>query len=79
MNDENRDLLDLCRLSLMEETVEESLGNDRDSTLDAIDWKKRQLIVKIAAEMPELSAEELDRHVVDNTVEGVYLGEARDQ
>ena len=79
MIDENRDLLDLCRLNLMEETVEESPGNDRDSTLDAIDWKRRQLIVRIAAEMPELSAEELDRHIVDNTVEGVYLKEARDQ
>ncbi len=79
MIDENRDLLDLCRLNLMEETVEESPGKDRAATLDAIDWKKRQLIVKLAAEMPELSAEELDRHIVDNTVEGVYLGEARDQ
>ena len=74
MSDENQDLLGLCQLSLMEETVKESPGNDRDSTLGAIHWKQRQLVVRIAAEMPELSAEELDRHIADNTVDGVYLG-----
>ena len=45
MSDENQDLLGLCRLSLMEETIKDSPGNDRDSTLGAIHWKQRQLVV----------------------------------
>ena len=44
---ENQDLLDLCRLNLMEENVEEAIAPDKDTTLRAIDWKKRQLAQKI--------------------------------
>ncbi len=45
--DDNKDLLDLCRLNQMEDHVEESPSPDRDKTMEAIDWKKRQLVVKI--------------------------------
>jgi hypothetical protein len=44
---ENQDLLDLCRLNLMEENVKDSPAIDRDETMKAIDFKKRQLVTKI--------------------------------
>ena len=46
MND-NKDLLDLCCLNLMEEHIEGSPGPDRDTTLKGIDWEKRRLAQKI--------------------------------
>ena len=44
---DNKDLLDLCRLNLMEETVIDSPAFDREETLKVIDFKKRQLSLKI--------------------------------
>ena len=41
-----RDLLDLCRLNLMEENIQESPHPDRDATLKAIDWKRRQIVTR---------------------------------
>lgn len=49
MSNDNQDLLDLCRLNLMEENVKDSSAWDRDSTMQAIDWKKRQLVTQIKA------------------------------
>ena len=46
-------LLDLCRLNLMEEHVAESPAPDRDATMKAIEWKKRDLVVKIINEVVE--------------------------
>ena len=43
----NKDLLDLCRLNLMEENIKGSPAVDRDVTLKAIDYAKRQLAIKI--------------------------------
>jgi hypothetical protein len=37
------DLLDLCRLNQLEEHIVDSTGVERDATMQAIDWKKRQL------------------------------------
>lgn len=37
------DLFKLCQLNLMEENVIDSESPDRDATLTAIDWKKRNL------------------------------------
>lgn len=45
-----QDLLDLCRLNLMEEHIQDSIHPDRDTTLSAIDWKRRQLAAKIIAD-----------------------------
>ncbi len=43
---ENTDLLDLCRLNLMEENIKDSSANDRDTTMRAIDFAKRQIVVR---------------------------------
>lgn len=43
----NKDLLNLCRLNLMEENIEDSPAYDRDMTLKVIDFAKRQLAIKI--------------------------------
>jgi len=45
--EDNKDLLDLCRLNLMEENVEKTPAPDKEATLKAIDWKKRQVVQKI--------------------------------
>ncbi len=52
--DDNKNLLDLCRLNLMEEHIEETSGVDRDVTLKAIDWKKRHLMEKIKREQKDV-------------------------
>lgn len=43
MDNFTEDLLNLCRLNLMEENVINSEAPDRDATLTAIDWKNRDL------------------------------------
>lgn len=43
---ENADLLDLCRLNLMEDNIQDSVAVDRDVTMKAIDFAKRQIVVR---------------------------------
>ncbi|KKN73980.1 hypothetical protein LCGC14_0395460 [marine sediment metagenome] len=43
----NKDLLDLCRLNLMEENITDSSDMDREATLKAIEWKRNNLVSKI--------------------------------
>ena len=57
-----KDLLDLCRLNLMEENITDSPAVDRDATMAAIDWKRRQLVVKIAENAEPASDEVMERH-----------------
>ena len=52
-----KNLLDLCRLNLMEETVENSPGVDRDVTMKAIDWRRRQCMIRLMASQPKASKE----------------------
>ncbi len=52
--DDNKNLLDLCRLNLMEEHIEGSPAVDRDQALKAIDWKKRRLMEKIKHEQSKV-------------------------
>ena len=59
---ENKDLLDLCRLNLMEETIEYSPAVDRDVTLKAIDVAKRQLMLKIGPGDVDLSPSVIKHH-----------------
>ena len=59
MSDDNKDLLDLCRLDLMEESVKGSPAVDRDETLDAIDYKRRQLVVRIGSAAPRFTEEQI--------------------
>ena len=47
---ENKDLLDLCRLNQMEDNIENSPSMDKETTQKAINWKKRQLTEKIIRE-----------------------------
>ncbi len=48
-----QDLLDLCRLNMMEDNVKDSPAVDRDAALSAIDWKRRQVVTKLKAEQQE--------------------------
>lgn len=60
MSNENQDLLDLCRLNIMEDNVKNSPSPDRDITMNAIDRKKRELMVKIKpAIIPEAHAKNI--------------------
>ena len=64
---ENQDLLDLCRLNQMEPQVKESSAYDKDNTLKAIDFKRRQLVNKIHC--PKLSDEVMQRHLDEQVKE----------
>ena len=66
-----KDVLDLCRLNLMEERIADSPANDRDETLAAIDHKRRQIIMRMKPSPTALDA--MERHRVENTAEdGTY-------
>ena len=41
------DLLDLCRLNMMDEHITDSPAPDKDTALTAIDWKRRQIATRI--------------------------------
>jgi hypothetical protein len=72
MNDMN-DLLDLCRLNLMEEHIADSPAVDRDDTLAALDWKRRQLAARLINNPSPLAPDAMERHRKDNTAEdGTY-------
>lgn len=62
MND-NRDLLDLCRLNLMEENIKESVSVDRDITLQAIDYKKRQMVERIKNDPSPVASDAVEKHI----------------
>lgn len=70
MKNENQDLLDLCRLNLMEDTVKDSPAPDRDIAMKAIDRKKRELVIKIESAVYEPDA--MEKHLETNTVDGTY-------
>ena len=60
MDNGNKDLLDLCRLNLMEEHIQDSPANDRDATLKTIEWKKRHLMTRM--EPSEISPDVVEKH-----------------
>ena len=63
-------LLDLCRLNLMEETVEKSPANDRDTTMSAIDMGKRDLVMKIKPGV--VAPGVMEKHIQTNTRDVEY-------
>lgn len=66
-------LMDLCRLNLMEAHISDSPAVDRDTTLAAIDWKRRQLATALTNNPPTLASDAMERHRKDNTSEdGTY-------
>jgi len=71
MND-NQDLLDLCRLNLMEDNVKNSVAPDMDEAMKAIDYKKRTLITRIINNPPTIASGAMEKHIEANTLDGVY-------
>lgn len=70
MSNENQDLLGLCRLNLMENNVKDSPAPDKDITMQAIDRKKRELVMKIKPAI--IASDVMEKHIKANTVDGVY-------
>jgi len=69
--DDVKDLLDLCRLNLMEEHIEDSPAPDRDETLAAIDNKRRRIVARMVPS--PIAPDAMERHRAENTAEdGVY-------
>lgn len=66
-----KDVLDLCRLNLMEEHIAGSPAVDRDATMKAIDLKRSQIMVNM--EPSSFAPGAMERHLADNTADdGVY-------
>lgn len=53
MEEDFEDILNLCRLNLMEEHIVDSSSVDRDATLQAIERKQRQVIENIINKLPQ--------------------------
>ena len=65
------DILDLCRLNLMEERIADSPAPDRDETLAAIDRKRRQIVTRI--DPSPVAPDAMERHRAENTAkDGTY-------
>ena len=66
---ENQDLLDLCRLNQMEEKLEETMEQtnsvaafEKENTLKAIAWKKRDLSRVLSEQGLSFSEEQIKKH-----------------
>jgi hypothetical protein len=57
-DNDNHDMLDLCRFNMMEDNIQGSPAVDRDITLKAIDIKKRQLVVRLINQAVEPAAKD---------------------
>lgn len=71
MND-NQDLLDLCRLNLLEEGIENAVATDKDVTQKAIDYKKRRAMTRLKQNPPKITPDAMKKHIERNTLEGTY-------
>ena len=69
-DNENKDLLDLCNLNILEERAEISCAPDAKDALTVIEWRKRRLTANIRP--GELAPDAMKRHIEENTVDGVY-------
>ena len=76
MEEEILDILNLCLLNQMEEKIAESPApeRERDDYLTVLDWRRRNLMLKIMAKQQPASAEAMQRHIDRNTVDGEYVG-----
>jgi len=71
MSDKN--LLDLCALNLMEEHIEKSHTIDRETALKAIEWKKKETILKLSNDPSPIAPKAMEQHIKNNTAEdGIY-------
>jgi len=65
------DILNICRLNMMEERIADSTSQDRDSTLAAINIKRRQIMTTTKPSVVADGATK--RHIAENTAsDGVY-------
>jgi len=71
MND-NNDLLNLCRLNLLEQHIEESDPNEKNDTLNYINYKRNNLTEKLSNNGLEFTPNQMKKHVEENTKNGVY-------
>lgn len=72
---ENHDLLDLCRLNLMEEKVQDNFlieKTEKKETWEAIEHKRKSLARKIIQKAPKLTKEQVKTHVKKFTMNGHY-------
>ena len=66
-----KDIIDLCRLNLMEERIAESPAPDRDVTLAAIDNKRRQIVTRM--QPSPVAPDAMERHYAESTAaDGTY-------
>lgn len=68
----NNDLLDLCRLNIMEENIADSPAPDSAVAMKAIDWKRRQIAIKLKNKQPPIEKSVMEKHIRANTKDGVY-------
>ena len=68
----NQDLLDLCRLNLMEENIKDNDAVDKEVTMQAINYKKKQLATRIINSTPKVTKKVMERHRITNTINGSY-------
>ena len=70
---ENQDLLDLCRLNLMEENIgEHCVAPDKEGTLKLIDREKRIRMTRIKNNPAPIADGALEEHIRANSLDGVY-------
>jgi len=76
MEKENKDLLDLCQLNILEDKIDTSIISDQEKkdALVLLDWKRRRLVGKILHKAPVASDDSLVRHIEENTIDGKYIG-----
>ncbi len=78
MNEENQDLLDLCRLNLLEDNAIEN-NKLTDDDKKAIAWKKKRLSEKLKSNAPSFSDEQIKKHRKEFTTDaGKYPPEQDD-
>lgn len=71
---ENQDLLNLCRLNLLEENIEDSVlpEREKEDTRKLLDFKRRNLAKQLISNRPKISDEMIQKHIKDNSKDGIY-------
>lgn len=67
--DNMNDLLDLCRLNLLETNNEDNLTDDDKK---AIKFSKSKLVKRVIQDSPKFTKKQLEAHKKTYTVDGVY-------
>ncbi len=73
MTNENQDLLDLCRLNIMEENIKEHcVAPDKEDVLKLIDREKRTRMTRMKHNPVTIADGALEEHIRANSLDGVY-------